>query len=485
MALSKSFSKINEDYFHISKPIFEANLKDDQFPQGYNDQDHEREVLSSVKLGVLRALPECKINSESSNIADIQKQDDSKSLLLQRLLFNRGNQFVKEGLVGSIEINDFEDYDEYSFYNEFYSMRDKLDALDLALETFGENDKFISSNFQDRILWIQKNGEAKIYGPPSKNDELFESFSKNYSFFYRNINRDKFKFTAQYEKLKEHLPTDKDRKNIERFVSLFPEIELKEASPVNLSYDPHATFLTAIVKSMYQLPVNKSEAIEFFVNFLRKGHHNEPFEKYAEALELLKINYMTDKYEGKTVFETFHKFRRRSDNSLRASKNSVKELMRALFIKRTESGVDLNKVSLKCQYSDFHIGIITGILRHRGEVKKDFEENYTLFTQHPSYSDFIFERNRSCTYPEYFKDGMNNFQMALIEFIIQNRTINDVEVLESIINSKADLEFKNAQGQNGFQLIDDFDAPKENRRVRSRLEKTLKKLYKKYKVSRK
>ena len=98
----------------------------------------------------------------------------------------------------------------------------------------------------------------------------------------------------------------------------------------------------------------------------------------------------------------------------------------------------------------------------------------------------MFKRNSACSFPEYFVDGMNNFQMALIEIVMQERImVDEVEFIKSLVHSKADLEFKNAQGQNAFQLIDDFDAPRSASKIRRTLEKTLKKVYKEFGASRK
>lgn len=58
MAISKSSFKISDHYYHISKPIFESTLKDNNYPDGFEGRDDlAKEVLYEVNLGVLSSLP--------------------------------------------------------------------------------------------------------------------------------------------------------------------------------------------------------------------------------------------------------------------------------------------------------------------------------------------------------------------------------------------------------------------------------------------
>ena len=485
MAISKSFSKISDQYYHISKPVFESTLKDENYPDGFEGkEDLGKQVFHEVSLGVLRSLPTCSVTNENSNMDVIVKNDDSKSLLLDRLTLYKGNSYSADGLLGTVSSDDFEDYDEYSFIVDFYSMREKLNALDLALKFFDRGDKYISSNFQDRILELKDNGEARVFGPSNISKNTLERIVNSHSHFYSKLDRKKSKYKARYEELKKYLPTEKDFKNIEKLVLISSELDVKALAPRFLSYDPNAAFLKGVVKKFYSAEGSKEEGIEFFVNFVKNWHRTEPYDEFAKALNFLEIDYFNDQYEGKSIFEILFKFQRRADNSLVGGWTNTSSLFKSIFIERSDRGIDINGASLSCGYSDFHIALMTMIASH-SKLKPNYRI-YKAFSKHPSYGEFVFKRNSACSFPEYFVDGMNNFQMALIEIVMQERImVDEVEFIKSLVHSKADLEFKNAQGQNAFQLIDDFDAPRSASKIRRTLEKTLKKVYKEFGVSRK
>lgn len=485
MAISKSFSKISDQYYHISKPIFESTLKDNNYPDGFEGKDNlAKEVLNEVSLGVLRSLPTCVVTDENSNLDAIVKNDDSKSLLLERLTFYKGNMFNRDGLLATISSDDFDDYDEYTFISDFYSMRERLNALDFALSFFDDEDQFISSNFEDRILELKDNGEAKVYGPSNARQNTLERIANSHSFFYQKLKRDKSKYKSRYEELKEYLPATQDFKNIEKLVHISSDIDIKALAPRFMSYDPNALFLKGVAKKLKSNENNKKDRVEFFVNFVKNWHATEPYGEYGKVLDELGLDYFNDEYAEKSVFLNLFKFQKRDDKSLLGGWTDISPLFKSLFIERSKRGVDINGASLSCGYSDFQIALMTQIASH-SVLNPDYTI-YRAFSSHPSYGEFVFSRTRACSFPEYFVDGMNNFQMALVEIVIQNRvTVNDVEFITSLVHSKADLEFKNAQGKNAFQLIDDFDAPKSSRRTRSTLEKTLKKVYKKFGASRK
>lgn len=485
MAISKSFSKISDQYYHISKPVFESTLKDENYPDGFEGkEDLGKQVLHEISLGVLRSLPTCVVKNENTNMDIIVKNDESKSLLLERLTLYKGNMYSKEGLLGTISSDDFDDYDEYDFIRDVYVFREGLNALDFSLSFFDRGDKFDSSNFQDSILELKDNGEAKVYGPSRMNRNTLERLAKDYSFFFEKLDRNKVKFKNRYEELKKYLPNEKDIKNIEKLVLKASKLDVKSIAPRLLSHDPNAAFLKGVVKKFYSAEGSKEEGIEFFINFVKNWHETEPYDEFAKALNSLEIDYFNDQYEGKSVFENLFKFKRRADNSLVGGWTNTSSLFKSLFIERSDRGIDINGASLSCGYSDFHIALMTKIASH-SKLKPNYRI-YEAFSKHPSYGEFVFKRNSACSFPEYFVDGMNNFQMALIEIVMQERImVDEVEFIKSLVHSKADLEFKNAQGQNAFQLIDDFDAPRSASKIRRTLEKTLKKVYKEFGASRK
>ena len=125
--------------------MFFKSLKDENYPEGFKGKDDlGQQVLNEVSLGVLRSLPPCIVTNENSNMDAVVKNDDSKSLLLERLTLYKGNMYSKYGLLGTISPEDFDDYSEYSFVQDFYAFRENLNALNLALSFFDRGDKFIS-----------------------------------------------------------------------------------------------------------------------------------------------------------------------------------------------------------------------------------------------------------------------------------------------------------------------------------------------------